>query len=76
MSIQTSPDRVSLGATGIKISPMGIGTWAWVDTWFWQYGKGGYSDAEKYTPQNPPPGLRLADAEVAALDAASARVGK
>ena len=25
---------------------MGIGTWAWGDTWFWQYGKGGYSDAD------------------------------
>jgi len=46
MSIQTSSDRVSLGATGIQISPMGIGTWAWGDTWFWQYGKGGYTDAD------------------------------
>ncbi len=46
MSIQTSSDRVSLGSTGIQISPMGIGTWAWGDTWFWQYGKGGYSDAD------------------------------
>jgi aryl-alcohol dehydrogenase-like predicted oxidoreductase len=25
---------------------MGIGTWAWGDTLFWQYGKGGYSDAD------------------------------
>ena len=25
---------------------MGIGTWAWGDTWFWQYGKGGYTDAD------------------------------
>ena len=39
-------DRISLGATGIQISPMGIGTWAWGDTWFWQYGKGGYTDAD------------------------------
>ena len=39
-------DRISLGATGIQISPLGIGTWAWGDTWFWQYGKGGYSDAD------------------------------
>ena len=46
MSIQTSSDRVSLGSTGIQISPLGIGTWAWGDTWFWQYGKGGYSDAD------------------------------
>lgn len=46
MSIQTSFDRITLGATAIQISPMGIGTWAWGDTWFWQYGKGGYSDAD------------------------------
>ena len=39
-------DRISLGATGIQISPLGIGTWAWGDTWFWQYGKGGYSDVD------------------------------
>ena len=39
-------ERTSLGPTGIEISPLGIGTWAWGDTWFWQYGKGGYSDAD------------------------------
>ncbi len=39
-------ERVPLGPTGIKISPLGIGTWAWGDTWFWQYGKGAYSDAD------------------------------
>ena len=44
--MQTFFDRVPLGATGIQISPMGIGTWAWGDTWFWQYGKGGYTDAD------------------------------
>ena len=44
--MQTFFDRVPLGSTGIQISPMGIGTWAWGDTWFWQYGKGGYSDAD------------------------------
>ena len=46
MSTQIPVDRVPLGATGIQISPMGIGTWAWGDTWFWQYGKGGYTDAD------------------------------
>jgi aryl-alcohol dehydrogenase-like predicted oxidoreductase len=43
---QNSFERVPLGATGIQISPLGIGTWAWGDTWFWQYGKGGYSNAD------------------------------
>ncbi len=105
-------DRISLGATGIQISPLGIGTWAWGDTWFWQYGKGGYSDADleaayqaslaygisffdtaemygrgrserllgqfaRHAIDNAGAlGWRLADSEVAALDAASTRVGK
>jgi aryl-alcohol dehydrogenase-like predicted oxidoreductase len=43
---QTDFERVALGPTGIQISPLGIGTWAWGDTLFWQYGKGGYSDAD------------------------------
>ena len=60
MTSQKLFDRVPLGATGIQISPLGIGTWAWGDTWFWQYGKGGYSDT---------------DAEVAVLDTASLQVG-
>lgn len=46
MQEQNSFERVPLGATGMKISPLGIGTWAWGDTVFWQYGKGGYSDAD------------------------------
>lgn len=46
MQTQGSFERVPLGATGIRISPLGIGTWAWGDTWFWQYGKGGYSEAD------------------------------
>ena len=37
--------RVSLGTTGIRISPLGIGTWAWGDKLVWGYGKG-YSDAD------------------------------
>jgi aryl-alcohol dehydrogenase-like predicted oxidoreductase len=43
---QNGFERVTLGPTGIQISPLGIGTWAWGDTLFWQYGKGGYSDAD------------------------------
>jgi aryl-alcohol dehydrogenase-like predicted oxidoreductase len=43
---QNGFERVALGAAGIQISPLGIGAWAWGDTWFWQYGKGGYSDAD------------------------------
>ncbi len=40
-------DRVSLGATDIAISPLGIGTWAWGDAVMWGYGKAGnYNDAD------------------------------
>ena len=35
--------RVTLGRSGIGISPLGLGTWAWGDTMVWSYGRG-YSD--------------------------------
>jgi aryl-alcohol dehydrogenase-like predicted oxidoreductase len=37
-------DRITLGATGIEIPPLGFGCWAWGDRWVWGYGSGGYSD--------------------------------
>ncbi len=37
---------VELGKTGIQISPLGLGAWAWGDRLVWGYGKGGYSDAD------------------------------
>lgn len=44
MSENYELDRVTLGSTGIDISPMGIGTWAWGDQWIWQYGGSGFND--------------------------------
>ncbi len=35
-----------LGATGVKISPLGIGTWAWGDRFFWGYGREEYTDED------------------------------
>jgi aryl-alcohol dehydrogenase-like predicted oxidoreductase len=32
-------ERVRLGPTDVMISPLGIGTWSWGDTLFWQYGQ-------------------------------------
>lgn len=46
MSTLSDFERVPLGSTGLSISPLGIGTWAWGDTLFWQYGKGGFSDGD------------------------------
>lgn len=45
MTTQQNIDRVPLGGTGIEISPLGIGTWAWGDRWMWGYRKT-YSDAD------------------------------
>ncbi len=38
-------DKVFLGKTDVKITPMGIGTWAWGDRRTWGYGKG-YGEAD------------------------------
>ncbi|MGB7537660.1 MAG: aldo/keto reductase [Anaerolineales bacterium] len=37
--------RISLGTTGLKIPPLGIGAWSWGDTMFWGYGRG-YNEAD------------------------------
>ena len=39
-------DLVPLGKTGIKISTVGVGTWAWGDRLVWGYGGGSFSDAD------------------------------
>ncbi|GAB4213305.1 MAG: aldo/keto reductase [Synechococcales cyanobacterium] len=31
-------EQITLGRTDIMISPLGVGTWAWGDQWFWGYG--------------------------------------
>ena len=36
----TSPQTLTLGNTDIHIPPLGIGTWAWGDRFFWNYGRG------------------------------------
>jgi aryl-alcohol dehydrogenase-like predicted oxidoreductase len=38
-------ERVMLGKTGIEISALGLGAWAWGDRMIWAYGRG-YSDAD------------------------------
>jgi len=39
-------DIVSLGKTDIKISTVGVGTWAWGDRLVWGYGGGSYNDTD------------------------------
>ncbi|MGH2368394.1 MAG: aldo/keto reductase, partial [Chloroflexota bacterium] len=36
---------LQLGHTDVRISPLGVGTWAWGDRLFWGYGRG-YGDAD------------------------------
>ncbi len=38
-------ERIPLGPTDLRISPIGIGTWAWGDRIWWGYGRG-YTDAD------------------------------
>ncbi len=45
MTSEQQPERITLGATDIRISPMGIGTWAWGDRWYWGYGRT-YTEAD------------------------------
>jgi aryl-alcohol dehydrogenase-like predicted oxidoreductase len=38
-------ELISLGATDLRVSPLGIGAWQWGDRFFWGYGSG-YGDAD------------------------------
>jgi aryl-alcohol dehydrogenase-like predicted oxidoreductase len=37
--IMTSITSTTLGASGVSVAPLGIGTWAWGDNLYWGYGK-------------------------------------
>jgi len=39
------PESILLGSSDLRVSPLGIGTWAWGDRLFWGYGRG-YADAD------------------------------
>jgi aryl-alcohol dehydrogenase-like predicted oxidoreductase len=41
-----APDSISLGSSDLRVSRLGIGTWAWGDRFYWGYGRGGYTDAD------------------------------
>ena len=38
-------ETVQLGKTGVRVTPLGIGTWQWGDSMMWGYGKN-YAEAE------------------------------
>ena len=37
---------IPLGKTALRVPPLGIGAWQWGDRLMWDYGKGGYTDAD------------------------------
>lgn len=39
-------ESIPLGSSDIRVSSLGIGTWAWGDRLLWGYGRGGYTDAD------------------------------
>src|SRR5258708_4708724 len=41
-----SLDRANLGATALRVSPLGIGTWAWGDRIVWGYQKNSDADIQ------------------------------
>ena len=46
VKILTEPmETVQLGKTGVRVTPLGIGTWQWGDSMMWGYGKN-YAEAE------------------------------
>ena len=40
MPEQAFSERIALGLTDLRISPMGVGTWQWGDRMLWGYGRG------------------------------------
>lgn len=41
----TTEELIPLGKTDLKVSPLGLGAWAWGDRLYWSYGRG-FSDAD------------------------------
>ncbi len=44
--MSSAQEKISLGRSDLRISRLGIGTWAWGDRLFWGYGRGGYTDSD------------------------------
>lgn len=53
---------ITLGKTAIAVAPLGIGTWAWGDSFFWSYGKDyNRNDVEKAFTTSIESGITLFD---------------
>ncbi len=45
MTTTSTDETTPLGRTGLRVTPLGLGTWQWGDSMFWGYGKG-YAESE------------------------------
>lgn len=45
MNQQPGAENIPLGMTNLRITPLGVGTWAWGDRLFWDYGRS-HTDAD------------------------------
>jgi aryl-alcohol dehydrogenase-like predicted oxidoreductase len=46
MNQQPHVELIPLGSTDLRVTPLGVGTWAWGARLMWGYGRGGYTDAD------------------------------
>jgi aryl-alcohol dehydrogenase-like predicted oxidoreductase len=54
--------QIELGKSGVKVSPLGLGTWAWGDNLVWGYGKGyGESDLHQAFDETLRAGVNFLD---------------
>lgn len=70
-------ERIPLGKSGILVSRMGLGAWAWGDRWIWGYGKEyGEDDARQAFQSSLEAGINFIDtAEVYGQGRSEALVG-
>jgi len=78
MTMSTDIQTITLGPLGPTVPALGVGTWSWGDSLFWDYGKA-YGDAEVRDAfdQSLAAGLRLFDtAEVYGLGQSERLIGQ
>lgn len=71
-------DKIELGKSGVKISPLGIGTWAWGDGLYWGYGSNyGENDLQQAFDETLHDGIDFFDtAEVYGLGKSEKFIGE
>jgi aryl-alcohol dehydrogenase-like predicted oxidoreductase len=69
---------IKLGASGVEVTALGVGTWAWGDTLFWAYGKDfGENDVQAAFAASVEAGVTFFDtAEVYGLGESERLIGK